>query len=230
MATRPIYHSLNQAPFYERIDTDFVYCCGFAVSQKQKSISNLHGAYKCKYPERKILEISTKSQNLLGVNLSAFNLEFTYQGQKLSVETAFQGSKVFEKGVSVTDLYAATSYEAKKDERIRTSGKLEKFVLFDEVFPLEPKDFFYNWIYINALYRNPGLAHDAMEYDSFSDIEFNPQKSINCQAIAVAMFVGLSKAGKIDEAIKSKENFLDIVYGNRGANEQGIQMSLFDLM
>ena len=48
MATRPIYHSTEQAPYYERIDTDFTFCSGFAVSQKQKSISNLHEAYKCK--------------------------------------------------------------------------------------------------------------------------------------------------------------------------------------
>jgi hypothetical protein len=38
-----------------------------------------------------------------------------------------------------------------------------------------------------------------MKYDSFTDIEFNPNKSINCQARAASMFVGISKAGLMDQ-------------------------------
>lgn len=51
-----------------------------------------------------------------------------------------------------------------------------------------------------------------MEYELFTDINFVPSKSINCQAKAVAVFKGLVKAGRIDEAMLSKDKFLDIVY------------------
>ena len=51
-----------------------------------------------------------------------------------------------------------------------------------------------------------------MNYDSFTDIEFNPKKSLNCQAEAAAIFVGLSKSGLIDEVLKDKKIFSKIVY------------------
>ena len=50
-------------------------------------------------------------------------------------------------------------------------------------------------------------------YDAFTDIEFNPKKSINCQAQAAAVYVSLEKQGLLLEALKSKEAFLNIVYG-----------------
>ena len=37
------------------------------------------------------------------------------------------------------------------------------------------------------------LARQVVEYDAFTDIEFNPQKSVNCQARAVALFVSLCR-------------------------------------
>jgi len=49
---------------------------------------------------------------------------------------------------------------------------------------------------------------------SVRDIEFNPNKSVNCQAMAVATCVGLYKSGNFMEAIKSKEDFYNIVYKN----------------
>ena len=129
-----------------------------------------------------------------------------------AVECAFQSSKVFENGGPYTDLIFKTSREAKKDPRLKESGKLIAFKYFKTEYPLEPKDYFYNWIYINALHLNKDLANEILEYDSFSDIEFNPQKSINCQAKAASIYVGLRNSGKIDNALESHEHFLDIVY------------------
>lgn len=96
------------------------------------------------------------------------------------------------------------------------------------IFPLEPKDYFYNWLYINSLYRNPGLAKRILEYDSFSDIEFNPKRSVNCQARAVAIFVGLSKSKKLEEAMKSKESFFKVVYGEKHHNKVE-QLNIFKM-
>ena len=49
-------------------------------------------------------------------------------------------------------------------------------------------------------------------YDAFTDIEFNPQKSINCQAEAAAVYVSLRKQGLLEEALKNKDSFKEIVY------------------
>ena len=43
-------------------------------------------------------------------------------------------------------------------------------------------------------------------------IEFNPQKSINCQAEAVAIYVSLHRQGLLKDALKGKDEFLEIVY------------------
>lgn len=52
---------------------EFKYYTGFAISQKQKSIKSLHNEIKKIYSDKKILEISSKSEDELGIRLSAFN-------------------------------------------------------------------------------------------------------------------------------------------------------------
>ena len=225
MANRPIYYSLNVPPFYEKCDNQFEFHPGFSTSQKQKNIRGLHDSYLQQHPERSILEISSKSEKKLGVMLSAFNLQFSRNNHIYTVETAFQGSKVFENGAQYMDLYYGTSLEAKKDTRLKESGKIVHFQFEGEVFPNEPQTFFYNWLYISALNDNKELAAEVMRYDSFSDIEFNEKKSINCQAIAAAIYVGLVKGSMLEKALSSKENFLNIVYGQERKYEQ---ISLFD--
>ncbi|MDO4538088.1 MAG: hypothetical protein Q4B54_07990 [Coriobacteriales bacterium] len=102
---------------------------------------------------------------------------------------------------------------AKKDERLRTSGRVIGFRFQGVDYPTEPKNLFYNWIYINALCHNEDLLEQLLEYDAFTDIEFNPSKSINCQAKAAAIAVGLSRAGLLDAALESASSFTSIVYG-----------------
>lgn len=217
MANRPVYHMKTQAPYYEVINIDFKFYSGFSVAQKQKSIESLHEQYIMSHPNCNVLEISSKSTSELGISLSAFNLDIATKKRTFSVECAFQSSKVFENGGPYTDLLDKSSREAKKDPRLHESGKLIEFQCFNIIFPLEPKDYFYNWLYVNALNLNERLAKEIMIYDSFSDIEFNPKKSINCQAKAAAIFVGLSKQKLLDKAVESRENFLKIVYGTNSS-------------
>jgi hypothetical protein len=118
----------------------------------------------------------------------------TKNKKEFSVETAFQSSKVFENGGPYIDLLEGTSKAAKKDIRLKTSGKLTQFKFFNRNWELEPKTLFYDWLYINALSLNEGLKNEIINYTAFSDIEFNPEKSINCQAkSAVYMFHYIKK-------------------------------------
>src|SRR5690606_37283377 len=123
---------------------------------------------------------------------------------------AFQSSRVFERGGPFTDLLARSSLEARKDERLQASGSLLKFEFFGKDFPLEPKTYFYDWIYINALNQNLSLADQLKNFDAFSDIEFNPTKSINCQARSCALYVALEKQGILIEALESADRFLEL--------------------
>ena len=130
MAVRPIYQSQTDAPFFRIINVDFQFFSGFSTSQKQKSIESLHKQYNESYPDQTVLEISSRSKSELGVALSAFNLIVKTPQQNCSVECAFQGSKVFEEGGPYVDLLDKTSREAKKDTRLRESGKLIAFQYF----------------------------------------------------------------------------------------------------
>lgn len=214
MATRPIFCPiLEQASKVGVIEKmmDFKWHAGMAASQKKKSIQELHLVAKNNGIES-ILEISSKSEDALGVALSAFNLCITTKIKKnrFTVETAFQASKVFEKGGPYLDLIGMDSRAAKKDIRLKESGNLIYFEFFGKKFPNQPRTFFYDWLYINALMQNESLTQQLELYNGFSDIEFNPKKSINCQAYAVALYVSLKRNNKLELALSSTENFLEL--------------------
>jgi hypothetical protein len=221
MATRPIFLPNETGDLLVRTKfIEFSWSPGMAVVQKQKSISSLHEAAIeqsiCSSP----LEVSSKSPAELGVSLSAFNLKSRTRKKRnlFSVETAFQSSKVFEHGGPFRDLMHATSREAKKDPRIRNSGRLLAFNFFGEEWKLEPKTAFYDWLYINALAKNEWIAEQLVNYDAFTDIEFNPKKSINCQAYSVALFRALTMRNLIQDALEDKETYLSIVGGRPVSN------------
>lgn len=211
MANRPIFIPKKEYVGVDEKSIEFKWHPGMAASQKKKSIVELHTAAQ-KLDVSKILEISSKSEVELGIKLSAFNLTITTkkQNKKLTVETAFQGSKVFEHGGPYSDLFGMDSRAAKKDIRLKESGNLIRFKFFNFELPFIPRTYFYDWIYINALMQNVELAESVLKYDSFSDIEFNPKKSINCQAHAVALYISLKNNNLLEKAMEKPEQFLEI--------------------
>jgi hypothetical protein len=214
MATRPLFRSaVLGKSFVDTVMVEFKWHPGLSVSQKQKSIDSLHESAKTKNKSLDILEISSKSKVDIGVKLSAFNLMITTKKyvQTFSVESAFQSSKFFENGGPYIDLLQSTSREAKKDPRLRNSGKLLGFKFCGTEWPLEPKTLFYDWLYMNALSKNPELSSEILQFSAFTDIEFNPEKSINCQAYSAALFVSLHKRGLLERALKSDQEYLSIV-------------------
>ncbi len=101
--------------------------------------------------------------------------------------------------------------EAKKDKRLLTSGRLTGFKFFGKEWELEPRTAFYDWLYISALKKRTELSEQVIEYSAFTDIEFNPERSINCQAYSAALYVSLFKLGILNEAVASKESFLETI-------------------
>lgn len=211
MAIRPIFIPNENSVGVIEKPVEFKWHSGLAASQKKKSIYELHTRAKS-LGIKNILEISSKSELDLGVSLSAFNLVVTTKkrGRNLTVETAFQGSKVFERGGPYKDLYGLDSKSAKKDIRLKESGNLIGFNFFGIAFPLIPRTYFYDWVYINALVQNEGMSEEVREFNGFSDIEFNPKKSINCQAHAVALYISIVKNNLLEQSLSSPESFLEI--------------------
>lgn len=183
MAKRPAFcisdHKIIQKNF------DFIWYSGFALSQKQKCIASLHAEIIKKNPCVKPLEISTKSKSELGAKLSAFQLQY----RRHSLENIFQSSKVFEHGGAYQDLLTVSPKEAKRDSRLRNSGKLTGFLFDNILWELEPKTAFYDYIYLKSVKDSLEIEEiqQIADYDYFTDIEFNPEKSINTQARSVAI-------------------------------------------
>ncbi|QYJ71024.1 hypothetical protein K0H59_18705 [Shewanella sp. FJAT-51649] len=211
MAKRPVFIALHDRVGVRESLIDFKWHSGFAVSQKQKSIQSLHRE-AMHHGYENLLEISSKSECDLGVALSAFNLKITTKKHKrtFTVESAFQGSKVFERGGPYVELFLQDSLSAKRDIRLKESGNLVKFQFFGIDYPNEPRTFFYDWLYINALVQNSVLSEQVRSFDGFTDIEFNPEKSINCQAHSVALYQSLVANGVLEEALKSPKDFLKL--------------------
>ena len=223
MASRPIFLAREDSVGAVERLVEFDWHPGMAITQKQKSIRSLHQAASA-IGVSPLLEISSKSEIEAGVKLSAFNLLIRTKTTRRSftLETAFQGSKVFERGGPFRDLLGLDSRAAKKDIRLTESGNLIGFEFFGRHFPLTPRTFFYDWLYVNALVQNIELAREATIYKGFTDIEFNPSKSLNCQARSAAIFVSLIANNCLDLALESPESFLNVTknyYNNRATGD-----------
>ncbi len=184
---------------------------GLSLQQKQRNIDHLHAAARLLLDTRSLLEVSSRSRVALGMKLSAFNLMLRKNDapRVLCVECAFQGSKVFEQGGPFRDLYSATAGDAKRDARLQTSGALKAFDFEGQQWPLEPRTAFYDWIYLSALREQPQLADGLNRYGGFTDIEFNPSKSVNCQARSVALFCALQRMNQLAGVMNSPADFLE---------------------
>ncbi|WP_399504379.1 DUF6977 family protein [uncultured Actinomyces sp.] len=213
MARRPVFVPDSDKPYVSEVSLDFEYFPGSSIQQKQRSVASLHASYVARFPSSRVLEVSSKSERDLGVQLSAFNLMIEHPGRgSYSVECAFQASKVFLHGGPFVDLFNASSRAAKTDRRLRESGELVGFRYLTDQFPLDPKTYFYDWLYASALCRHDKLVEQVMMFDAFTDIEHNPERAINCQARTVAKVVGLARAGLLADALQSPRAFLELGY------------------
>lgn len=212
MVDRPIFVSSQDAPGLVReISFRIVWHGGFALSQKKKNIKALHEAAAAA-GFTPLLEVSTKSDEKLGQHLSAFHLKVhSKELGEIPLECAFQGSKIFERGGPYTDLYTADVRTAKRDPRLKESGQLVGFIFDGFQFPLYPKTTFYDWLYVNAIFPHREWLRCLHSYEGFTDIEFNPSKSINCQARSCALFISLMNMELLDEAVHSPTEFTALI-------------------
>jgi hypothetical protein len=213
MAERPIFVPSPDTPELVReIFCQLEWNSGFAPIQKKKNIVALHTS-AAERGFSPLLEVSTKSESPLGQHLSAFNLKVrTWEFGEIPIECAFQGSKVFESGGPYPDLYTCAEVkDARRDCRLQESGSLVGFDFQGKSFPLEPKTAFYDWLYISAILPSWKQFSALKEYAAYTDIEFNPYRSINCQARSCALFVSLISKDLLESATLSPDAFIEVL-------------------
>lgn len=202
-AIRPIFIPNNNSVGAIEKEISFDWHMGMSSVVKQRSIKSLHQK-ACEYGFHNMLEASSKSENQLGIQLSAF---FLKDNDGYPVENLFQSSKVFNFDVQFLDLLSVTPREAKKDVRLRENGNLKIFRFNGKDYPLEPKSLFYDWLYTRVLCQkhNQKIMESLIEnqFSAFSDIEFNPKHSFNCQARTLALFVSLYMNRATDEFLSN---------------------------
>ena len=214
MANRPVFISRPEfGSLVETVSVEFEWAKGMALSQKIRSMKSLHDTALRIGVAENILEISTASETAFGKRLSAFNLTWPKMlgSSRPSLEAVFQSSKIFEGGGPFRDLLNVSPRDAKRDERLTTSGNLVAFDFDGERWELEPKTAFYDWIYINSIKDDHDTLEGLRAFDGFTDIMFNPQKSINCQARSAALCRSLYINGLLEEAMETRKNFLKFV-------------------
>ncbi len=217
MTKRSVFVSKTEYPFFEEIHVEFDWFGGFALSQKRKCQIGLHRNFLAAYPEEKILEVSSSSLYLLGTELSAMSLQKRTKSGLTSVESAFQSSKIGKSEDETTGPFPEYLFlpgkECKKKVKEELKGMISCGYLFDGMeFYVPPYHIsqFYDFLYLNALLEpeNAEVTEKLLAggYTAFTDLA---TKSLNCQARSCAIFVGLTRAGLIDE-VKTRESYLKL--------------------
>lgn len=167
MAKRRVYYiESNKIRF---TDFDIEWNHGFSIQQKQKNVRNFHVAISKYFNVQlnQILEVSTKSFDEIGKQLSSFNLKIQINEGKFPLECIYQSSKVFANFLGEYQISEAL-YMNPKSAKVRLAKEnhnyLIKFRCFGKDFPLEPKYLFYDWLYINAVKELPDLINYIFNY------------------------------------------------------------------
>lgn len=227
MTIRPVFW-IDDKNDVRKTDIEFKWNPGMNIEVYRRNIHSLHSSFLHEFPKYRLLEISTKSETQLGREASAFNLKYKANNRKYFIECIFQGSKVFGNKGPYQELYIAEPIDAKKDERLKNKT-VTKFLFFKDEWTAEPYTAFYSWLYINAIIQNQNIAEQISNYNAFTDIAFNPKKSINCQAFTAALYASWRKNELLEGIMKSKEIFIKeyIKTEKMIRNNNAIQGNLF---
>lgn len=191
---------------------EFDFFGGFAITQKQKTIESFHLSISLK-DTYNILEVSRKSKNQLGNQLSAFNLLITINNNKYPLECVYQSSKIFNRTIQFYECLTLTPLESKKlvQTKVKEFGLvLSGFNFFGIEFPISPSTLFYDYIYVLALSQNLDIANQITDYNCFTDIEFNHKKQFASQARSCAIYKYLYDTNQLSDAIQDISVFRGI--------------------
>lgn len=217
MAEKSVFISKVEYPFFEEVHVNIDWFGGFALSQKRKCQIGLHQNFLMEYPKEKILEISSSSLMSLGAKLSAMHLSKRTLKGITTVESAFQSSRIYGDGAKRIGPFPEYRFlpgrECKKlvkeaaKEMHSYQYELDGLTFYAPAHHISQ---FYDFLYLNALLEpeNKEVKNKLLQekYTAFTDLA---TKSLNCQARSAAIFVGLVRAGMIDE-VRDYDSYLKL--------------------
>ena len=147
----------------------------------------------CDRPRGRILEVSSRSPDELGRQLSAMNLRAADDPLRRTVEAVYQAAKTYGAGGPATP--ARSGYEAKRiDRERRRQGPLTGFEYAGRRWALETGTAFYDWLWARSALAayGPKIIERLQEYDGFTD-QFHRPGAKACQAKTAAMVAGMGE-------------------------------------
>lgn len=162
---------------------------------------------------RRTLEISSRSSDRLGRELSAMNLPADGDPHGRTVEAVYQAAKCY--GDAGPDTHVAGSgYEAKRrDRERRRQGPLAGFRHEGRQWPPEIGSAFYDWLWTRSALRHcgDGVIEHLQRFDGFTD-QFHRPGTLACQAKAAAILTGMGLS-RARAAIDTPEAWLTHLSG-----------------
>ena len=143
-------------------------------------------------PPGRVLEISSRSPQELGRDLSAMNLRAAGDPRERTVEAVYQAAKCYGAGGPDT-AHCTSGYAAKRrDRERRRGGPLAGFEHEGLRWKTPTGSAFYDWLWTRSALASRGEAVVArlQEYDAFSD-QFHRPGAVACQAKAAAIAAGM---------------------------------------
>ncbi len=162
---------------------------------------------------RRTLEISSRSADRLGRDLSAMNLPAADDPHGRPVEAVYQAAKCYGDGGPDTHL-SQSGYEAKRrDRERRRQGPLAGFRHEGRQWPAETGSAFYDWLWTRSALRQcgHGVIERLRRYDGFTD-QFHRPGAVACQAKAAAIVAGMGLS-RTRAAIETPEAWLEHMAG-----------------
>ncbi len=162
---------------------------------------------------RRTLEISSRSADRLGRDLSAMNLPAAGDPHVRPVEAVYQAAKCYGDGGPGTQLFRS-GYEAKRHDRERRrQGPLAGFRHDGRHWPPETGSAFYDWLWTRSALRScgHGVVERLQRYDGFTD-QFHRPGALACQAKAAAIVAGMGLS-RVRTAIETPETWLSHLSG-----------------
>ncbi len=127
------------------------------------------------------------------------------------LESVYQSSKIFQYSGQHEVLMDLDPFAAKKEVRKLGQGPIVGFRFLGRTFPTEPVNAFYDWLYIRAIVPHEKWIRENLHFAAYSDIEFTPNKSVNCQGRAVAEFHALSMRGEASKCVHDFDKFRQLL-------------------
>ena len=157
---------------------------------------------------RRTLEISSRSSDRLGRDLSAMNLPAADDPHGRCVEAVYQAAKCYGDGGPDTGV-SSSGYEAKRrDRERRRQGPLAGFRHEGRQWPPETGSAFYDWLWTRSALRHcgHGVVERLQRYDGFTD-QFHRPGAVACQAKTAAIVAGMGLS-RARAAIETPEAWL----------------------